>query len=197
MSGRLQNRTQNPQIASGCAKFCGQTDMPDATSALSAAVRSKPLPSGLTKAECAVTAESIAKAPGGRSVGGGWMARCSAHDGQEPSLSIRQAHDGKILVRCHAGCNQAQLIAVPRSRGLWQDSHRQPQTDRGRQYGPRSQSGKQGSTETPYKTISLVGRLRQGSKCSANELPPLKLGEPETSPPALHIPRFLRRGLAP
>ena len=100
-------------------------------------------------------------------------------------------------MRRHAGCDQAPLIAVLRSRGLWQDSHRQPQTDRGRRYGPRSQNGKQGSTETPYKTISLVGSPRQGSKCSDNELPPLKLGEPETSPPTLHIPRFLRRELAP
>jgi hypothetical protein len=35
-----------------------------------------------------------------------------------PSLSIRDA-DGKVLVRCHAGCEQWEVIAALRSRGLW------------------------------------------------------------------------------
>jgi len=66
-----------------------------------------------------VNAEIIAKALGGRKAGGGWMACCPAHDDRVPSLSIRDADDGKILVRCHAGCDQKQVIAVLRSRGLW------------------------------------------------------------------------------
>jgi hypothetical protein len=70
-----------------------------------------------------MTAEGIAKALGGRRAGAGWMARCPAHDDREPSLSIRQGEEGKVLVRCHAGCEQAQVIAVLRSRGLWQGSH--------------------------------------------------------------------------
>ena len=53
-----------------------------------------------------MNAETIAKALGGRKAGGGWMARCPAHDDREPSLSIRDAGDGKVLVRCHAGCDQ-------------------------------------------------------------------------------------------
>jgi hypothetical protein len=70
-----------------------------------------------------MTAEGIAKALGGRRAGAGWMARCPAHDDREPSLSIRQGEDGKVLVRCHAGCEQATVIAVLRSRGLWQGGH--------------------------------------------------------------------------
>ena len=50
-----------------------------------------------------MTAETIAKALGGRKAGGGWMARCPAHDDRAPSLSIRDADDGKVLVHCHAG----------------------------------------------------------------------------------------------
>ena len=46
------------------------------------------------------------------------MARCPAHDDREPSLSISEA-DGKVLVRCHAGCDQERVIAALRSRGLW------------------------------------------------------------------------------
>ena len=64
-------------------------------------------------------AETIATALGGRKSGGGWMARCPAHDDREPSLSIRKGDDGKVLVRCHAGCDQERVIAVLRSRGLW------------------------------------------------------------------------------
>ena len=66
--------------------------------------------------------ETIAKALGGRKAGGGWMARCPAHDDREPSLSIRNAGDGKALVRCHAGCDQERVIAVLRSRGLWEEN---------------------------------------------------------------------------
>lgn len=64
-------------------------------------------------------AETIATALGGRKVGRGWLARCPAHDDRDPSLSIRNAEDGKVLVCCHAGCEQAVVIAALRARGLW------------------------------------------------------------------------------
>jgi putative DNA primase/helicase len=69
-----------------------------------------------------LTAQTIAKALGGRKAGGGWMARCPAHDDREPSLSIRDADDGKELVRCHAGCDQQRVIVTLRSRGLWTEN---------------------------------------------------------------------------
>ena len=36
--------------------------------------------------------------------GGGWKALCPAHDDREPSLSINEGTDGRILIHCHAGC---------------------------------------------------------------------------------------------
>jgi len=66
-----------------------------------------------------MTAETMAKALGGRKVGQGWTARCPAHDDREPSLSIRDA-DGKVLVHCHAGCDQRDVIAALKERGLWE-----------------------------------------------------------------------------
>lgn len=63
-------------------------------------------------------AERIAKTLGGRKAGGGWTARCPAHDDRNPSLSIRDVN-GKVLVRCHAGCEQTNVIAALRKRGLW------------------------------------------------------------------------------
>ena len=67
-----------------------------------------------------MTAEPIAKALGGRKAGSGWIARCPAHDDRNPSLSLSTGRDGKVLVRCHAGCDQAQVIDALRARGLWE-----------------------------------------------------------------------------
>src|SRR5262245_42229109 len=61
--------------------------------------------------------ETIARALGGRPIGSAWMAPCPAHDDRTPSLSIRDADDGKLLVRCHAGCDQARVIAALRGLG--------------------------------------------------------------------------------
>lgn len=69
-------------------------------------------------------AASIAKALGGRKTNGGWTARCPAHDDRTPSLSIREADDNKVLVHCHAGCDQERVIAALRGRGLWAENAR-------------------------------------------------------------------------
>jgi putative DNA primase/helicase len=66
-----------------------------------------------------MTAETIAKALGGRRTGGSWMARCPAHDDRTPSLSIRDTDGGTVLIHCHAGCDQQQVISVLRSLGVW------------------------------------------------------------------------------
>jgi DNA primase len=71
-----------------------------------------------------MTAETIAKALGGHRAGGTWMACCPVHDDRSPSLSISAGKDGKVLVRCHAGCEQRDLIAALQERGLWQTTGR-------------------------------------------------------------------------
>jgi putative DNA primase/helicase len=76
-----------------------------------------------------MNAEIIAKCLGGRKAGRGWTARCPAHDDREPSLSIRASDDGKVLVRCHAGCDQMQVIAQLRQRGLWCERNKIPLTE--------------------------------------------------------------------
>lgn len=69
-----------------------------------------------------MTAETIAKALGGRKIGVGWTARCPAHDDRTPSLSIHESNGNKVLVHCHAGCDQERVIAALRARGLWDDN---------------------------------------------------------------------------
>jgi putative DNA primase/helicase len=68
-----------------------------------------------------MTAAEIAFALGGRRGSSGWTARCPAQDDRNPSLSIREASNGKIFVYCHAGCGQAHVINVLRDRGLWRE----------------------------------------------------------------------------
>jgi len=66
-----------------------------------------------------VTADSIAQALQARRSGSCWMAKCPAHDDNNPSLSIREV-DGKVLLHCHAGCTQGDVIDALKVRGLWQ-----------------------------------------------------------------------------
>ncbi len=72
-----------------------------------------------------MTAEFIAEAIVGRKAGSGWIALCPAHDDRNPSLSLSTGKDGKVLLRCHAGCDQAQVIDALRARGLWEHRGRQ------------------------------------------------------------------------
>ena len=68
-----------------------------------------------------MTAEIIARALGGRKAGQGWTARCPVHNDRTPSLSIRDSDDDKVLVHCHAGCDQREVIAALKEQGLWPD----------------------------------------------------------------------------
>ena len=47
-----------------------------------------------------------------------FIACCVAHDDINPSMSIREAEDGTILARCHAGCSQSALVDALGLRGL-------------------------------------------------------------------------------
>ena len=50
-------------------------------------------------------AEEIARALGGHRSGRGWSCRCPAHEDRAPSLSLADGADGRLLVRCFAGCS--------------------------------------------------------------------------------------------
>jgi putative DNA primase/helicase len=70
-----------------------------------------------------MNAEIIARALKGHKSGRGWTARCPAHKDDTPSLSITEKN-GKVLVRCFAGCEQQDVIAALRARDLWTESSR-------------------------------------------------------------------------
>lgn len=47
------------------------------------------------------------------------MAYCPAHNDSNPSLSVANGSDGRILVHCHAGCPQDAVIQALKARELW------------------------------------------------------------------------------
>lgn len=51
--------------------------------------------------------------PDAKRSGSGWAARCPAHEDHNPSLSISEGDDGRVLLHCHAGCSvEAVLSAI-------------------------------------------------------------------------------------
>lgn len=65
-------------------------------------------------------AETIARHLGGATrAGDNWSCRCPAHEDKRASLSIKDGPDGKLLVHCHAGCAQDDVINSLKVAGLW------------------------------------------------------------------------------
>jgi hypothetical protein len=83
-------------------------------------------------------AEQIAHALGGAARNGcGWVARCCCHEDNNPSLSLRDGEDGKLLVKCFAGCDPRDILAELRRCGLL-DDRRDFRTARNAWLPPRS-----------------------------------------------------------
>lgn len=74
------------------------------------------------------TAESIARHLGGASKSGNeWSCKCPAHDDKRASLSITEKQDGKLLVHCHAGCDQAVVVSELKAHGIWPSAKPTPE----------------------------------------------------------------------
>ena len=41
-----------------------------------------------------------------------WIALCPAHEDRKPSLSIREADDGRVLIHCWSGCSAADVVGA-------------------------------------------------------------------------------------
>jgi hypothetical protein len=41
-----------------------------------------------------------------------FMAECPAHDDRVPSLSITEGRDGRVLVKCFAGCDTSMVLTA-------------------------------------------------------------------------------------
>jgi hypothetical protein len=71
-----------------------------------------------------MTAAELAHHLGGRKSGRSWSCRCPVpeHRDRNPSFSISEGDDGRILVHCFV-CSQDQVIDALRARGLWPNGH--------------------------------------------------------------------------
>lgn len=47
-----------------------------------------------------------------RPSGSGWTARCPAHEDRNPSLSVSEGDDGRLLATCHHGCKFPAIVAA-------------------------------------------------------------------------------------
>lgn len=43
---------------------------------------------------------------------GKWLAKCPAHDDRSPSLSVRETDEGKVLLKCWAGCSAVEVVGA-------------------------------------------------------------------------------------
>jgi len=43
---------------------------------------------------------------------GKWLACCPAHDDKNPSLSVKEADNGTVLLKCWAGCSAAEITGA-------------------------------------------------------------------------------------
>lgn len=56
--------------------------------------------------------EALIERLSARRSGGGWAAKCPAHDDRQPSLSIDTGADGRVLLHCHAGCDIGSILSA-------------------------------------------------------------------------------------
>jgi len=42
----------------------------------------------------------------------GFIARCPAHEDSNPSLSVKEGDDGRVLLKCHAGCRAEAIVSA-------------------------------------------------------------------------------------
>lgn len=73
------------------------------------------------------TAAEIAFALGGHKKSGtGFVCKCPAHKDDKASLSIGQGDSGKLIWKCHAGCDQQAVFEALKQKGLLPERERSP-----------------------------------------------------------------------
>ncbi|MCE5972438.1 toprim domain-containing protein [Sinirhodobacter sp. WL0062] len=75
------------------------------------------------------TAERITRALNGSWYGRYGVARCPAHGDDKPSLSLAHGADGRLLLRCHAGCEFVSILDALRALGILEGRGAVPKLD--------------------------------------------------------------------
>ncbi|HUY42113.1 MAG TPA: hypothetical protein VMV82_11230 [Candidatus Dormibacteraeota bacterium] len=87
-----------------------------------------------------MTTREIAGRLDARKIAKGWIARCPAHYDRQASLSINEGREGRVLLRCFAGCSVERIVYAlgldmtdlfdPREPALRASRHKRPPTAR-------------------------------------------------------------------
>jgi putative DNA primase/helicase len=103
--------------------------------------------------------DEIARGLGGATkTGGGWNCKCPCHDDGKASLHIEASADGKILVHCHAGCAQADVIDELKRRGLW------PGRTNGDAPPPRANGHDKAARQAARKVVETYDYVDEGGE---------------------------------
>ena len=73
--------------------------------------------------------------------GDGWVACCPVHKDSTLSLTLRIVEDGRVLVHCHAGCDQDLLADALGLRGMHSNATWTPHGDAIAIYDYRDETG--------------------------------------------------------
>ena len=74
---------------------------------------------------------------GVRPSGDGYIARCPAHDDRSPSLSVSVNDTGKLLIHCHAGCDQRTVLDAIQATPQMLDPEREERRQDDSEWTPR------------------------------------------------------------
>lgn len=58
------------------------------------------------------TPDLLARLKGVQGGSGRWKARCPAHNDNTPSLSVSDGKDGRVMLKCHAGCETSAIVTA-------------------------------------------------------------------------------------
>jgi hypothetical protein len=119
-----------------------------------------------------MTTSEIAARVNARAFGNGWRARCPGHGSISGTLSIAEGREGRVLLRCFAGCTTEQILA---KLGLeMRDLFPKPEDSR-----PQSRSPVQHTATAQEIRDALVGqeaihrkqrRIQDGERLVADDL---------------------------
>ena len=70
----------------------------------------------------------------------GYTALCPAHDDTNPSLSVSERDDGKVLIKCFAGCDTQEVVEALglEMRDLFPRTSFRSRKRGGKHYGPHA-----------------------------------------------------------
>lgn len=54
----------------------------------------------------------LLKLRGAKRTARGWIAHCPGHDNRQPSLTIAEGNEGRVLLHGHAGCTTEAIVVA-------------------------------------------------------------------------------------